>query len=78
MLFFHTLLYMTQKSPIAQLPVIPLLTQSPKSPDDECDMGVHHFRYALYPHDEDFRHCDALQQALSFNAPLHLLMSDKE
>ena len=54
------------------------LLRSPKSPDDECDMGVHHFRYALYPHDEDFRHCDALQQALSFNAPLHLLMSDKE
>jgi alpha-mannosidase len=44
--------------------------RAPKAPDDECDMGRHTFRYALYPHKGSFYESRVVQQAYEFNVPL--------
>jgi hypothetical protein len=46
------------------------LLRSPKAPDAECDMGVHHFRYGLLPHVGAFPCPDVVNEAIAFNTPL--------
>ena len=46
------------------------LLRSPKSPDPTCDMGKHHFSYALYPHAGSWEESDLVKQAYCFNMPL--------
>lgn len=46
------------------------LLRSPKYPDPQCDMGEHHFEYALYPHKGKWNECDLIKKAYSFNNPL--------
>ncbi|KAJ1736353.1 Glycoside hydrolase, 38 vacuolar alpha mannosidase [Coemansia sp. Benny D160-2] len=46
------------------------LLRSPKAPDENCDMGNHSFRYAVYPHKGAFDESDVLQEAYKFNVPL--------
>ena len=46
------------------------LLRAPKQPDTECDMGVHHFKYALLPHEGTFQQAGVIQHGLNFNVPL--------
>jgi alpha-mannosidase len=46
------------------------LLRAPKSPDANCDMGQHQFKYAIYPHRGTFAESDVVQEGLRFNAPL--------
>ncbi len=46
------------------------LLKAPTYPDPDCDMGVHTFTYALYPHAEDLRHSDVYMQAYRLNDPM--------
>eukprot|EP00698_Gefionella_okellyi_P018951 TRINITY_DN5750_c0_g1_i1.p1 TRINITY_DN5750_c0_g1~~TRINITY_DN5750_c0_g1_i1.p1 ORF type:complete len:1038 (+),score=216.96 TRINITY_DN5750_c0_g1_i1:115-3228(+) len=43
------------------------LLRAPKAPDDNCDMGRHSFRYALYPHAGTLEEADVTRHALNFN-----------
>ncbi|KAJ1900621.1 Glycoside hydrolase, 38 vacuolar alpha mannosidase [Coemansia sp. IMI 209127] len=52
------------------------LLRSPKSPDANCDMGSHTFRYAIYPHKGTFSESDVVQEAYKFNVPLVQLPVD--
>jgi len=44
------------------------LLRSPKAPDPEADMRVHHFSYGYYPHKGDLNSSDVLQKAHDFNS----------
>ncbi|MDE5616199.1 MAG: alpha-mannosidase, partial [Clostridia bacterium] len=46
------------------------LLRSPKYPDPECDMGEHHFTYALYPHKGVWQESDVVAKAYCLNNPL--------
>lgn len=46
------------------------ILRSPKAPDAHCDIGDHHFRYALAPHKGSFAESSAVQQGYEFNVPL--------
>ncbi|KAI8318233.1 hypothetical protein GQ54DRAFT_300614 [Martensiomyces pterosporus] len=46
------------------------LMRAPKAPDENCDMGHHTFRYAIYPHTGTFSESNVVQEAYQFNTPL--------
>ncbi len=46
------------------------LLRSPKSPDPECDMGIHKFSYALLPHYGSYNWSGVVQAAYALNLPL--------
>lgn len=46
------------------------IIRSPKSPDNECDMGNHVFKYALLAHTGTFH--STIQRAHEFNCPVQL------
>jgi len=46
------------------------LLRGPISPDPEADLGRHRFRYALYPHEGDWRVGGTVRKAYEFNAPV--------
>jgi alpha-mannosidase len=46
------------------------LLRSPKSPDQQADMGRHEFRYALLPHQGTFQQAGIIEEGYRFNAPL--------
>ena len=46
------------------------LLKSGTHPDDRADNGVHHFRYALLPHDAPFGVSSVVQPAYELNVPL--------
>lgn len=48
------------------------LLRAPKAPDAHCDLGKHHFRYALYPHSGTFSEADVVAKGIHFNSPLLL------
>ncbi|SDU27273.1 alpha-mannosidase [Verrucomicrobium sp. GAS474] len=48
------------------------LLRAPKSPDPEADMGVHRFRYALYPHANGPQLGGVIPEAAAFNQPLQV------
>lgn len=45
------------------------ILRSSYDPDRYPDQGVHHFRYALFPHEGDW-HSGVMEEGLGFNAPL--------
>ncbi|MCP4178998.1 MAG: alpha-mannosidase [bacterium] len=49
------------------------LLRSPKRPDKTCDMGEHHFRYAILPHSGSFQNAGVIYEAQCFNNPMLLL-----
>jgi alpha-mannosidase len=51
------------------------LLRAPKSPDDNCDMGIHTFKYALEPHSKSFHDSRAVQKGYEFNLPLEASIS---
>jgi hypothetical protein len=46
------------------------LLRGTMSPDAHADVGVHRLRYALYPHQGDWRVADTVRHATCFNRPL--------
>ncbi|ORX47281.1 hypothetical protein BCR36DRAFT_584796 [Piromyces finnis] len=46
------------------------LLRSPKAPDDNCDMGIHKFKYSLLPHIGDFNEAAVVEEGYKFNVPL--------
>ncbi|MGH8122653.1 MAG: alpha-mannosidase, partial [Rudaea sp.] len=46
------------------------LLRGTQSPDRDADIGVHRLRYALYPHDGDWRQGETVAEAARFNRPL--------
>ena len=46
------------------------LLRGTMSPDAHADVGMHRLRYALYPHNGDWRDAQTLRQAHCFNRPL--------
>jgi alpha-mannosidase len=53
------------------------LLRSPKSPDPKADMGRHHFRYALLPHEGGPQAGGVIPAAAAFNQPLRVQASSK-
>ncbi|BAS27038.1 alpha-mannosidase [Limnochorda pilosa] len=53
------------------------LLRSPIHPDPYADEGTHHFTYALYPHEGDWRN-GTVAEAESLNAPLVATWTDPE
>ncbi|XP_078370059.1 alpha-mannosidase 2C1-like isoform X2 [Oculina patagonica] len=49
------------------------LLRSPKSPDEEADMGSHEFSYAVYPHSGTFQSAQVIQHAYNFNQPISVV-----
>ncbi|KAI8986966.1 galactose mutarotase-like domain-containing protein [Pilobolus umbonatus] len=48
------------------------LLRSPKGPDEHADMGQHQFKYAVYPHSNNYALSDVMQSALEFNTPVSI------
>jgi alpha-mannosidase len=46
------------------------LLRSPTSPDPKADIGRHSFRYALLPHNGNFREAGVINAAQAFNVPM--------
>jgi alpha-mannosidase len=46
------------------------LLRGPVSPDPKADIGVHRMRYAIYPHEGDWRAADTVGRALRFARPV--------
>ncbi|MEO0563172.1 MAG: glycoside hydrolase family 38 C-terminal domain-containing protein, partial [Chloroflexota bacterium] len=46
-------------------------------PDPEADLGLHHFTYALYPHEGDWREGDVIGAATALNVPLYAQSTDR-
>lgn len=46
------------------------LLRSPEWPDPQSDKGIHYFTYALYPHQQDWKSANTVQQAYELNTPL--------
>ncbi|KAJ1933312.1 Glycoside hydrolase, 38 vacuolar alpha mannosidase [Linderina macrospora] len=54
------------------------LLRSPKAPDENCDMGNHTFRYAVFPHKGTFAESCVVKEAYNFNTPLLQLPANAE
>jgi alpha-mannosidase len=46
------------------------LLRAPKMPDAIADMGLHRFRYAVYPHEGGWQDGGVVAEALDFNVPM--------
>lgn len=46
------------------------LLRAPTYPDEHCDVGTHHFSYAVVPHTGDWRTGGVVAEATTFNQPL--------
>jgi alpha-mannosidase len=46
------------------------LLRSPTWPDSLADRGIHHFRFAVYPHAGDWRAAGTVRRATEYNVPL--------
>jgi alpha-mannosidase len=52
------------------------LLRSPKAPDDTADMGRHHIRWAIMPHQGELG-AQTVRAAFNFNNPLKLMTTSK-
>jgi alpha-mannosidase len=52
------------------------LLRAPKYPDKQADLGIHRFRYALYPHAGGPQEGGVIAEAAAFNQPLRILTTD--
>ncbi|KAF9922353.1 Glycoside hydrolase, 38 vacuolar alpha mannosidase, partial [Linnemannia zychae] len=46
------------------------LLRAPKAPDLHCDMGLHRFAFAVYPHKGTFHESNTVRESYQFNVPL--------
>lgn len=52
--------------------MIVTLLKGPLNPDPESDIGDHYFVYSLYPHKNDWKDADTLDQGLILNNPVSI------
>ena len=50
------------------------LLRSPVWPDPQSDRGVHHFTYAIYPHNHGWQSAKTVQKAYELNTPLQTVL----
>ncbi|MGB2924304.1 MAG: alpha-mannosidase [Limnothrix sp.] len=48
------------------------LLKSPLWPDPNADRGIHHFSYAIYPHEKTWKEATTVHHARAFNTPLKM------
>ena len=53
------------------------LLRSPLWPDPQSDKGIHHFTYAIYPHQSSWKEAKTVQKAYELNTPLQTILLDK-
>ncbi len=53
------------------------LLRSPLWPDPQSDKGIHHFTYAIYPHQYSWKEAKTVQKAYELNTPLQTVLLDK-
>ncbi|KAJ3274938.1 Alpha-mannosidase 2C1 [Terramyces sp. JEL0728] len=53
------------------------ILRSPKSPDEEADLGRQTFSYAILPHKGSFLESDVVQEAYQYNVPLEIVSGSK-
>ncbi|MBN2047081.1 MAG: alpha-mannosidase [Anaerolineaceae bacterium] len=53
------------------------LLRAPKYPDPQADMGTHHFRYALMPHQGSFQEAGVIAAGYHYNEPLLLAKTNQ-
>ena len=53
------------------------LLRSPVWPDPQSDRGVHHFTYALYPHQNDYREAKTIHKGYELTTPLQTVLLEK-
>jgi alpha-mannosidase len=53
------------------------LLRSPRWPDAEADKGIHHFTYAIYPHQGDWKEARTVRKGYELNLPLQALVIDE-
>lgn len=51
------------------------LLKSPRWPDPNCDRGLHHFTYAIYPHQGSWQEAKTVQRGYELNIPLNVVFS---
>ena len=52
------------------------LLRSPLWPDPNSDRGIHHFTYAIYPHQNDWQAAKTVQKGYELNTPLQTVILD--
>ncbi|MDJ0588913.1 MAG: alpha-mannosidase [Pleurocapsa sp. MO_226.B13] len=53
------------------------LLRSPLWPDPESDRGIHHFTYAIYPHQNSWREAKTVQKGYELNTPLQTVSIER-
>ena len=53
------------------------LLRSPLWPDPQSDRGIHHFTYAIYPHQYSWKEANTVQKAYQLNTPLQTVLLNK-
>ena len=53
------------------------LLRSPLWPDPQSDQGIHHFTYAIYPHQYSWKEAKTVQKAYELNTPLQTVLLDQ-
>ena len=53
------------------------LLKSPKAPDPDADMGIHHFTYVILPHFGPYNYAGVVQNAYALNAPVRTALLPK-
>lgn len=54
------------------------LVKAGTDPNPDTDIEEHHFTYALYPHEKDWKESDVVQQAYELHYPLNALYRKKQ
>ncbi|MGY6529311.1 MAG: alpha-mannosidase [Cyanobacterium sp.] len=54
------------------------LLRSPKWPDPTSDMMIHHFTYAIYPHQNGWQEAKTVNKGYELNVPLEVVILDHE
>lgn len=54
------------------------LLRAPIWPDPTSDRGIHHFTYAIYPHQGDWRSAQTVQKGYELNTPLKTIILKKQ
>jgi alpha-mannosidase len=54
------------------------LLRSPLWPDPRCDRGIHHFTYAIYPHENSWQEAKTVHRSYELNLPLRTIELDSQ
>ena len=54
------------------------LLRSSVWPDPQSDRGIHHFTYAIYPHQHGWKEAKTVQKSYELNTPLQIVILDRQ